>query len=305
MKLTPAQSKFARLVAEGKSFSESYRESYPRSRKWTPEAVAVEASRLAASPNVSPRIEELRRASDEESIISLRELRQALSSRFRELVGTHAPTRELCRAADCLITASGWKSPDALAVAVSGVALSPADRGRHICELLGVSLDEVRRKGHDEAWSLFQEALGIPKISQEERARRIEAILGIHEPEPEPTPEKLERRHRDFLATLTGSDEDQPEPPAPLALPAPAPRPTETLERTGIADAAVDDEPAKPGLTFKQTKILQRVEAARCQTAREVRATALSYREEGGADWDDANAVLVAWEAKRKGGAPA
>lgn len=306
MKLTPAQDQFTRLVAGGKTYAEAFRECYPRSKGWKDKSVWERASTLAASVKVQSRIEELRRASDEESILSLRELRQALSSRFRELVESRAPTRELCRAADCLITASGWKSPDALAVAVSGVTLSPADRGRHICQLLGVSLDEVRRKGHDEAWRLFREALGIRELSPEERSRKICEILGIPEEEDRSAPEELETHRHGLLATPTGGDEDRPEPPAPLALPAPAPRPSETLERTDDEDAAADDEPvpapasvtASPGLTWKQTKILQRVEAAGCRTAREARAVALTYPEDGGATTAEVDLVISAWEAK-------
>jgi len=57
--LTPAQETFATGVASGLSQSEAYRRAYPRSHRWKPETVWREASRLAAEPKVSTRVQEL------------------------------------------------------------------------------------------------------------------------------------------------------------------------------------------------------------------------------------------------------
>lgn len=58
-KLTPQQEKFARLLASGKTQADAYREAYPKSKKWAPEALHPEASRSAANPNISARVREL------------------------------------------------------------------------------------------------------------------------------------------------------------------------------------------------------------------------------------------------------
>jgi hypothetical protein len=57
-KLTPGQEQFAQLVAAGKSQSEAYRQSYPKSQAWKDDAVWSQASRLM--PKVSARVEQLR-----------------------------------------------------------------------------------------------------------------------------------------------------------------------------------------------------------------------------------------------------
>jgi hypothetical protein len=116
--------------------------------------------------------------------MELRELRTRLTTRIRASDERGGSDAAFCRLAETLARVSGWLTQDSLAVAVSGVALAPGDKARRICDLLGVSLDDVRRKGHDEAWNLFRDAMGIPEISSEERARRINDLLGIpNEPE--------------------------------------------------------------------------------------------------------------------------
>lgn len=177
------QQAFARHIAEGKTNSEAYRLAYPRSQNWTSKAVRTRAARLMENAGVKRAVEELRRESDAESVMELRELRRRVTAKLRAVDDGGGSVTDFCRLAETLARVSGWLTPSALAVAVTGVTLTPEDKGRRICELLGVSLNEVRRRGHDEAWNLFQDALGIPQISQEERARRINAILGIPEEE--------------------------------------------------------------------------------------------------------------------------
>lgn len=60
--LTPQQEKFALLVGAGKPGAEAYREAYPRSKKWKPEAVRVNASKLLADTNVSLRVQTIQTA---------------------------------------------------------------------------------------------------------------------------------------------------------------------------------------------------------------------------------------------------
>lgn len=323
--MTSAQQNFARLVAGGASYAEAYRSAYPRSRKWTPEAVAVEASRLAASPNVSPMIEELRRAADAEAIMGCRELRTILTARVRFLAEMHGPTAELCRAADTLARVSGWHSPEALAVAVSGVALAPGDRGRHICDLLGVSFDLVRKGNYDEAWRLFREAMGVPEISPEERARRINDLLGI----PNTRPERVSPED----ATLAPSPVALPSLPAPSpeTIEPPATRPAEVAEIAEDGDAAdaerepvdgrAEDETPEPepepvpaaveaeAVPVEETperrerlaRILAFVKRHGATTRAEARALALTF-EGGSVIGSEATAVADAWEAEQQTG---
>ena len=60
MSLTPQQEKFAQCVASGMSQAEAYREAYPKSRQWKPEAVYSNSSTLMADAKVSQRVAELR-----------------------------------------------------------------------------------------------------------------------------------------------------------------------------------------------------------------------------------------------------
>lgn len=58
--LTAAQEAFCLAVVETNNQSEAYRRAYPKSLKWKPETVVVQASLLAARNNVSVRINDLR-----------------------------------------------------------------------------------------------------------------------------------------------------------------------------------------------------------------------------------------------------
>jgi len=69
-KLTPMQENFARLVVEGKSQAEAYRQAYPRSQNWSDASVWQCASRAMANTNVSSRVAELRREFAQRSILT-------------------------------------------------------------------------------------------------------------------------------------------------------------------------------------------------------------------------------------------
>lgn len=75
---------FALLLIEGLSQAEAYRRVYPKSMKWTPEAVQVEASRLAATPKVSLRVAELRQKAVDAAVMGLNEYLRTLTTCARE-----------------------------------------------------------------------------------------------------------------------------------------------------------------------------------------------------------------------------
>ena len=62
MPLTHKQEHFAQLVASGLTQSDAYKQAYDVSPDTLPGTVVQDASHLAAHPNVSPRIQELRQA---------------------------------------------------------------------------------------------------------------------------------------------------------------------------------------------------------------------------------------------------
>lgn len=200
--MTNARERFAREVAAGKSQADAYREAFPRSRNWKPETLHKRASELAATGEVSGRVEELRREADAAAIMDCRELRTRLTKRLRALDEEGGRDADFCRLAETFARVSGWMTPAALAVAVSGsgVALTPEDKSRRLCEILGVPFDTAKTIGYDEAWRRFREALGIRDMTPEERAQKVREALGLPPEEPEPTREELERRHREFLA---------------------------------------------------------------------------------------------------------
>lgn len=70
-KLTQAQDHFARLIVEGKSQAEAYREAYPKSKKWTDKALWNRASELAANSGVLGRVSKLRQEAAERSVMTL------------------------------------------------------------------------------------------------------------------------------------------------------------------------------------------------------------------------------------------
>ncbi len=70
-KLTQAQDHFARLIVEGKSQAEAYREAYPKSQKWADKALWNRASELAANSGVLGRVSKLRQEAAEKSVMTL------------------------------------------------------------------------------------------------------------------------------------------------------------------------------------------------------------------------------------------
>lgn len=79
MSLTAQQELFARLVAEGKSQSEAYRQAYPKAQKWKPGNVWRRASELCAKPDVLGRVEALRAELRERSLWSMEQSVAVLS----------------------------------------------------------------------------------------------------------------------------------------------------------------------------------------------------------------------------------
>lgn len=67
--LTAQQEAFALHVAGGMSQSEAYRQAYPRSTKWKPEAVHQAGAKMMNLANVSARVAELRAAAVEASTL--------------------------------------------------------------------------------------------------------------------------------------------------------------------------------------------------------------------------------------------
>lgn len=67
--MTPREEKFARLLVEGKSQSEAYRATHPLSKRWKPEAVHVNASKLAAK--VKLRVRAMQDEAKERSLLTL------------------------------------------------------------------------------------------------------------------------------------------------------------------------------------------------------------------------------------------
>jgi len=69
-KLTPKQEAFARYIAEGLTYAESYKRAY-NAENMSDNAVRVEASRLVASPNISLMVMELQEVANERSITNI------------------------------------------------------------------------------------------------------------------------------------------------------------------------------------------------------------------------------------------
>lgn len=66
--LNPKQEKFCQLYVQLGNASEAYRQAY--NSKGKPESVAVEASKLMATPNISLRVKELQAETEEQSFWS-------------------------------------------------------------------------------------------------------------------------------------------------------------------------------------------------------------------------------------------
>lgn len=59
MELTAKKENFARLVSEGQTYAEAYREAYPTSKKWKNTSVWCESSKLMTDTKVLHRVKEI------------------------------------------------------------------------------------------------------------------------------------------------------------------------------------------------------------------------------------------------------
>ena len=71
MILTPKQEAFALAVASGKNQSDAYREAFNVRPNTKPTSVNVSAAKLMADPNISQRVEELRKPIAQQAMITL------------------------------------------------------------------------------------------------------------------------------------------------------------------------------------------------------------------------------------------
>lgn len=74
---------FCLALAKGGVANAAYVEAYPAARKWKPATVRSESSRLAALPQVKARIEWLRKQAANVAILSLIEVKEALTRMAR------------------------------------------------------------------------------------------------------------------------------------------------------------------------------------------------------------------------------
>lgn len=80
--LTPRQEQFAQAYLATGIGAEAYRQAYPRSRNWKPDAVHVEASKMRADPRVALRIEELSDEARRRNAITV----DSLTADFRDAI---------------------------------------------------------------------------------------------------------------------------------------------------------------------------------------------------------------------------
>lgn len=78
MKLSTREEKFANLLVEGKSQSEAFRQTHPHAKRWKPEAVHVNASKLAAK--VQLRVKTMQDEAKERSLLTLEDHMAELQS---------------------------------------------------------------------------------------------------------------------------------------------------------------------------------------------------------------------------------
>ena len=69
--LTPKQERFALAVASGKNQSDAYREAFNVRPTTKPTSVNVSAAKLMADPNISQRVEELRKPIAQKAMVTL------------------------------------------------------------------------------------------------------------------------------------------------------------------------------------------------------------------------------------------
>jgi len=86
--LDPQETAFVAAYLETTNASESYRRCNPKAKKWKPQAVHVEASRMLARPNVRLRLAALQAKVEEKGLLSLEEHMEELRN-LRELAKTN------------------------------------------------------------------------------------------------------------------------------------------------------------------------------------------------------------------------
>ena len=84
---------FARLLVQGKSQAEAYRELFPASRRWKADSVHEKASKLGAK--VRPRVAEIQQEGVSKAILTRNELAEYLSRVIRTPVGEVGPDSPL------------------------------------------------------------------------------------------------------------------------------------------------------------------------------------------------------------------
>ena len=84
---------FARLLVQGKSQAEAYRELFPRSRRWQMASIHEKASKLAAK--VRPRVFELQQLGISKAIMTRNELAEYLTRVIRTPIGELGPDSPL------------------------------------------------------------------------------------------------------------------------------------------------------------------------------------------------------------------
>ena len=88
--LTPKQSKFSRLVADGKSLSDAYRESY-NVANMKPATINHAACKLMANSKITARVKHLNAQRDENSSIRAVSEREQVMSRIRNMADNATP----------------------------------------------------------------------------------------------------------------------------------------------------------------------------------------------------------------------
>lgn len=78
MKLTKQQETFCIEIAKGNSQIDSFHKAYPHSKKWSNNAVSVDASRLVKKPNIRLRIDEIKskmsKVAEEKALIEVKDI---------------------------------------------------------------------------------------------------------------------------------------------------------------------------------------------------------------------------------------
>lgn len=80
--LTPKQEAFAQAYVETSNASEAYRRAYPASRKWKPETLHPQASKLLADPKVATRVAEIQAGHAERHEITVDSITEMLKTVF-------------------------------------------------------------------------------------------------------------------------------------------------------------------------------------------------------------------------------